>query len=462
MVKKIAFSLLIFLIIPTVFAIEMEVTPKQDYGILVVDTNTPALYDISVKNKGTIDYVTFYNLAGFRMAPFGSEKFLPLETKEIQLIFYPPENFNQRGFYIFPYYIRSSDGSEIEEKAMVKIIELKDVFEVGSGDFDPSSNSVEIFIQNKEKLRFHKINAVFKSSFFDFEKEFSLEPLERKSFTVKLDKENFKKLMAGFYTLNSDVIVDGKKENIQGTIKFTEKDILTTNKKEFGLFINTNIIKKSNEGNIITSSEITIEKNIISRLFTTLNPEPTSVDRSGFEVFYSWNKNLKPGESLEVKITTNWFYPFLIILLIVLIAVLVKKYTTGNLNLRKKVSFVKTKGGEFALKVSIIVEARKHTEKITIIDKIPSIVDIYGKFPAVERPTKVDTKNKRIEWNISELNSGERRILSYIIFSKVGILGKFELPSATAIYESEEKVIESRSNKAFFVSEQRKEFITED
>jgi len=46
-------------------------------------------------------------------------------------------------------------------------------------------------------------------------------------------------------------------------------------------------------------------------------------------------------------------------------------------------------------------------------------------------------------------------VIHYLVYSKVGVLGKFALPSATAIYEKEGKVKETTSNRAFFVSETR-------
>jgi len=46
--------------------------------------------------------------------------------------------------------------------------------------------------------------------------------------------------------------------------------------------------------------------------------------------------------------------------------------------------------------------------------------------------------------------------LSYIIYSKVGILGKFALPVTTAVYEREGKIHEAESNRTFFIAEPRK------
>jgi hypothetical protein len=205
---------------------------------------------------------------------------------------------------------------------------------------------------------------------------------------------------------------------------------------------------------MITETETVIKKNIISRLFTTLTPEPDSVDRQGFTVYYLWNRELKPGEEFEITVRTNWLFPLVVILLIIAIIILVKQYSKTNLILKKRVSFVRAKGGEFALKVSIFVNARKHVERINIIDRLPPLVTLYDKY-GQEKPTRFDDKNRRLEWNFEKLEAGETRALSYIIFSKVGVVGKFALPTATAIYEKEGEIQETESNRAFFIAEQR-------
>ena len=81
---------------------------------------------------------------------------------------------------------------------------------------------------------------------------------------------------------------------------------------------------------------------------------------------------------------------------------------------------------------------------------------VYERFGG-DKPTRVDEKNKRIEWVFEKLEEKEVRILSYILYSKIGVVGKFALPSSTAIYEKNGKIKESESNKAYFVAEQKKE-----
>ena len=81
------------------------------------------------------------------------------------------------------------------------------------------------------------------------------------------------------------------------------------------------------------------------------------------------------------------------IIFIVAIIFLVKQYQKTNLVLKKRVNFVRAKGGEFALKISVYVQAKKYIERIHIIDRLPPLVKIYEKF-GIETPTKVDEKSR--------------------------------------------------------------------
>lgn len=459
MKKIILLTLLILLIIPSVLAINVQVEKQSTDEILIVELNNPIIFDLKITNLGSSDDFEFFNLLGFIMFPekisIGHE-----ETEEIQLEIIPLASIEERGFYIITYYIKASDGSRAEETLTFKIIDLKDAFVVGSSDVDLESNSIEIFIKNTENFDFGDINVNFSSPFFNIQKSFSLNSKETKTFTVQLNPDDFNELIAGFYTLTAKVNVGGEEADVEGVIKFVEKDIITTTKRDFGFLITTKIIEKKNAGNTVERSETVIKKNIISRLFTSFSPEPDFVEREGGIVYYTWDQEIMPGETLEIIAKTNWLFPFLIILFVVLIVILTKKYSETNLVLKKKVSFVKAKGGEFALKVSISVNAKKYVERVNVIDKVPLLVEIYERFGG-DHPSRIDKKNHRLEWNFEKLEAGEIRILSYIVYSKVGVLGKFALPTATAVYEKEGEIHESESNRAFFIAEQRKKDIKE-
>ncbi len=458
--KKIIFlALLILLIAPLVVAIDVQVEKQSTGEVLIVEFNNPIVFNLSITNLDYSDNFEFFNLLGFMMSP---EKISIKsdETKEIQLEIVSLASISERGLYTITYYIQASDKSRIDETLTFKIIDLKDAFVVGSSDVDPESNSIEIFIRNTEDFNFENIDVNFISPFFSIQKDFSLNAKETKTFTVQLNSDDFNELIAGFYTLVAKVSVEGEEASVEGMIKFVEKDIVTTTKKDFGFLITTKIIEKKNEGNTVERSETVIKKNIISRLFTSFSPEPDFVEREGGIIYYTWDREVMPGETLEIIAKTNWLFPFLVILFVVLIVVLTKKYSETNLVLKKKVSFVKAKGGEFALKVSIAINAKKYVERVNVIDKLPFLVEIYERFGG-DQPSRIDKKNRRLEWNFEKLEAGEIRILSYIIYSKVGILGKFALPTATAVYEKDGEIHESESNRAFFVAEQRTKDVKE-
>ncbi|HUS49376.1 MAG TPA: hypothetical protein VMZ91_04380 [Candidatus Paceibacterota bacterium] len=444
------------MIFPSILALNLNIEKQSSNEVMIAELKNAVIFNLKITNIGASDNFEFYNILGFDMLPTEKISISEGQTKDIQIKIFPREGIKHRGFYTLKYFIRGQEPSNLEEQELTfKLIDLKDAFEIGSGEVDPESNSIKIYVHNKVNFEFDEIKAKFNSAFFNFERNFSLEANEKREFSVQLNKEDFRKLMAGFYTLKAEINVQDQKTELEGIIKFIEKNVLTTTKKHYGFIINTQIIEKINEGNVLVDSETVLKKNIVSRLFTSFSPQPDIVERQGLIVYYTWNKKIKPGETLEINVKTNWLLPLLVILFIVVIVVLVKQCSKTNLSLRKKVSFVKAKGGEFALKVSILVNAKKYVERISIIDKLPMLVKVYERFGG-EKPTRINEKNRRIEWTFEKLEEGETRMLSYIIYSKIGILGKFALPSATAVYERDGKISETTSNRAFFIAEQRK------
>ena len=297
------------------------------------------------------------------------------------------------------------------------------------------------------------MTAQFTSPFFILNQQFSLAPYEQKQFDVSLNKDDFKSLLAGLYTITAQVSTGGGNATVQGNVDFSKQNILNVSESKYGFLIYTDVIQKINEGNVIADSQTVINKNIISRLFTTFNPTPDTVERQGLSVIYTWENQVQPGDTLTITTRTNWLLPLFVVLFIALIVFLVTQYTKANLSLKKSVSFLRAKGGEFALKVTIVVTARKFVEKVTIVDRLPFVAKLYEKFGA-ERPTRIDEKSRRLEWHFDRLMPGETRVLSYIIYSKVGVLGRFALPTTRAVYQKDGRAHEAESNQAFLVTEQ--------
>ena len=447
--KKIGLLILALLILPLVVAINVDVTDKSN-NLMVVGSNQPIIANISIKNNGEDSNFNIYNLLGFEMEvpQFHLNRG---EQKEISMKIYPREKMTMRGVYALEYTIRADDNSETSNALSIRVIEPKDAFEVGAEDISLEANTFTVYIQNKENFDFKEVNAKISSDFFQFDKTFAIGPKGKQTFKLDLNNEDIKKLVAGFYTIKAEINSLGQTGVTEGKVKFVEKDSVETTKDEKGLFINTQTVEKINKGNTIVKPEVTIEKNVLTRFFTSTEPKADVIERNGFNVEYTWIKEIKPSETMKVEVTTNWFFPIILTLLIILIIYLVIKFTRTDVIVRKRVNYVKTRGGEFALKVTIFVKAKNYIERLNLIDRVPFLVKVYPRFGG-EQPTKVDEQRKRIDWRFEKMEAGEIRRITYVIYSKVGVLGRFALPKAKAVYEKNGQVKEVKSNKTYFVT----------
>ena len=352
--------------------------------------------------------------------------------------------------YSFQYKIQGKKSGVQNDELVLRIFRFNEVFEINSYNIALDAESAIVYFKNLAQYDFPEIRAYIHSAFFDFSRNFALAPLEKKEFTIELNREVVKKLVAGDYALTAEVKSGSLAGKTESYFKFIEKSNILSTSSISGIIMRTTKIEKINEGNLPVVVQVKMSKNIISRLFTTFNLEPSSVERTGFFVNYIFQKEVKPDENYTIKATTNWSYPLVLVLLLALIAYLVKYYSSSDLEITKQAHFIKTKGGEFALKVNVIVKSRKYIERIKVIDRLPPMVKLFDKFSSIS-PSRVDEANKRLEWNLESLQENEERVLSYIIFSKIGVVGRFELPQATGIFERDGKIHETLSNRVFFL-----------
>jgi len=438
-----------------VSAINLDVSANPISNKVISDIDEPARFNLTIRNLGDTKEFEIYSLIGIDIEP-KSKIIIPSgETKTITISAMPQEALkSNKGFMTFEYRIKDEKNQIQKETLTINIIGLGEVFAINPEVINPNSEKTTISIENKANLNLNNVKIKMSSAFFDFEKILSFQALETKKLEINLNEDK-NRLTAGNYLLNTEVEFKNKRADIESLIKFLEQENIETTKLNEGFFIQRQEISKKNLGNVKKQVEIIIEKNLFSYLFTTFNIAPTDTKLKGFSNQYIWKKELIPNEELKVIVKTNWFYPIIILLLVIVLFILIKKSIERDLILRKKVSFVKTKGGQFALKVSLKIKAKKFIERINVIDKLPPLVKLYERFGAIA-PDKIDEKNKRLEWNIESLNQGEERIFTYIIYSKIGVVGRFELPSAKAIYEKEGKIKRTESNRSFYINKPKR------
>ncbi len=434
---------------------EIEKTPIRT--TVFRETSEPAVFNFTIKNNQAFsDLFDIYTYAGgVEILPKTSITVAAKESVTFLVTITLNKNVRKNyGFYTFAYSVRGRKSETIEDRFTLKITEIDDALVLSADNINPGAGYASVHLENKENVYIKDMKIKLSSVFFDYSETFDIAPMSVKDFQISLSKERMTGLLAGQYLMTTQLEVERYLKEIESSLKFTEKEGIEADQSSSGVLIKMETITRKNTGNTPNVAEIVVSRNLISRIFTTFNIEPDKVNREGFVVKYSWVRELKPNDSVKVNVKTNYLLPLIILILIIIGVIAIKIYSVTYLKLNKEVVYAKTKGGEFALKVILRVKAKKDLEKVNIVDKLPPIVKLHESFGA-NHPTKVDLKNRRIEWNIEHIQKGEERIFSYYVFSKMGILGKFELPAATAIYEYDEKIKETVSNRTFFVAEQR-------
>lgn len=435
--------------ITLVSAIDIEVKKETIISTAIIEIDRPAEFELELTNNEAEDTFEIYSLVGIRLEPDEPFTIPANTTKKINLKVYPKPTSE---FYSFQYKIKNSAGEIQEEELVVSIINLEDCFNFYLDSISPESDAASLTFESKVDHDFDNVQVKFSSVFFEKQMGFPLNAKEKKPLDIVIDKEKAGDIIAGSYIVTADITVGNASTSLDSTIKFTEKLGVDTTRSSEGFLLHRYEVEKRNLGNVPTTVNITVNKNPLSVMFTNFNIPYTRKEARGLNIKYVFQKNLSPGENMKVIARTNWWIFILIIIGAALVAYFAKKYSYSKLKIKKKAVHVKTKGGEFALKVSIMIKAKGYVENIKVLDKLPGMVKLYERYGTIS-PDRVDEKNRRLEWNVGSLDDGEERIFSYIIYSKIGIIGKFELPPATGTYEYQGNIREANSNKAFFVNE---------
>lgn len=450
-------NILVFMIVstailPLVWANAIQIEKTDRGSVIISELNNPAVFDFVINNPEQEQQAEIYSLVGVSFDPKG---FFDLRNgeNEMKIKAYPTsEQRKKHGLFIFEYEIKGQISGITKDTLTIRIVGLQDSIVIGSAkDISVGDDDAIIRVTNTQNTNLDNVKLHFNSSFFDGTRTVTLSPFESINVTVKINKDKIKSIIAGQYIFKTEIELENAKIGMDSTFNYLPKEESTLTKDSKGFIVRKITYIKTNTGNVPTTAKIDITKDILSRLFTISQIEPMETKRSALYATYYWEKELQPTESFSITSTTNYTFPFIFILLIIIIALLVKLYSRTNVMVNKRVSFVKTKGGEFALKVRIHVKAKKYVENIQIIDRLPGMTKLYEKFGIM--PDKIELSTKRLFWNVDKLNAGEERVFSYIVYSKMMVVGRFELPAVAVTYLRDGKTEQTFSNRTFFVAE---------
>ena len=443
---------LLFLI-PLVNAADLDVKVIEKNDIIITELGTPnATFKLQITNNESVaDEFQIYSLVSVGMHPKEFFRIGAGETITLDITAVPFKEILQdkRGIYAFEYQIKGKNTGFFKGTLAVRIYDVKDAVSVLLENIPLNATHTQIKITNKEDINLDNLKITAKSKFFEFSKTFDLDRKKTEVIEVPIVLEN--KVEAGEYEVEIGYELNNKKSSDTFIIQYLEASGISVTEHTEGFIIKKTNITKTNEGNVLALAVIEVRKNILTRLFTIYSDRPATSERRGIFVDYSWEKEIGVGEAYSLFVTTNYTFPFIIILLVVVVGLFVSFLATGRLTVRKSVSLVRTKGGEFALKVNLRIKARSNLKDIVVSDRIPGHAKLFNKFGIP--PHRIDEHSRKIEWDIHQLNAGEERMFSYIIYSKINIVGSFELPAASVSFVHDDKHEHVMSNRTHFAAE---------
>ena len=454
MAKKIIFSLLsLFMIlsIPAVLA-SFEVQKEAVAGTIIKEFNSPAVFNITIINKGSSQNFLFDTLLDITIQPSSSFMINSGEEKSVLLKAFFSDNLKRKyyGGFDFAYFIKSSSGEIFEDDLSIRIVPFENVVSVLVPEsIGIKDDNVIITIQNQESVIID-MDVRIESELFEGYETISLIPFESREIIINIDPEKIWK-DAGTYEVVVTFSSESNKVEFKDNIELNEfKDVSVEEDELNLLFYKKKTITKTITGNVIQTVSTEIEKTPFEKAFTSFNSEPDYVNEEGNELVYKWQKDLKLGESLVVTSTTNFILPLLMLLLIFVGSVFYVSRSGRRIIIKKRAVRARTSTGDFVVKiVTTIKNNGVDATDVKLIDKLPVLTNLHERFGVI-RPDEIE--KDKVVYNIGSLNKGEMKLFSYIVHSDVKVLGKRVIPRATAHYTIGNERKTSFSNEVFLVS----------
>lgn len=414
-------------------AFEFEKAVIND--VVAKELNIPAKFNLTIKNHNVYeDYFKIYSLVDLKILPVSSILIPAGQEITIEMEALPLRWLKEKGMHSIEYYIKGEKSGQAKDSVLIKVLPLTEIISVNAPTLisrDDAKIIVEVI--NKENINLGEAQLFVWSDFFTSTKTITLGPKSSQNITLDIQADKTKIAKAGTYKLRTTFFLNNEYNyTAESDIILQEySNIATSESSKIGFFSITKTITKKNEGNIPKLATIDVVKSRLERAFSTFNIQPTEEKPSLTTTTLTWQRELEPGESFTIEITTD--YTLFVVILAILIIAIVSLYLAKRprVVVKKKAIKVKTKGGEFALKIIVFVKnISKEIKDVVMIDRLPHVTKLYEKFTT--NPDKIE--HNKLEWKFGSLIPGEERVVSYIIYSKVIPVGSVEIPRASVTY----------------------------
>lgn len=462
MILWLSLMLLFVVIVPiNAFASDYKVEVKPIYS--TISPTEQARFDLTITNNGNKDarYRIFYSdvMWDFATDPRTDSTVTigPQQSKTVHLVL-SPLNL-ALATYVIPVTINpetDNDYTIVNLQVSIMSDEQKNGNVYGTAiettiKIDPSIDprkdvSITVNVANMNPKDNPNITFVLESGLFTDQRQISLGPYEKKEFVVtkKLDplEKPDKYFLDAYFTIyqnNRSAIIGRIPKSIVFEIidygKIEKNDSVT---KKF-LYSNETITLW-NSGNDNRSELLKIEASVLKSIFQKISPKPDQMITEQDKRYYGFEVTLKPRESKQIMIITDYTILIYLAIIIIILAVFYIIFRSPIAIKKSYTHLTMKEGGISEMKVIIHVKNRsyKTRENIIVTDRLSNIAEVLKDFPVgTLQPSSILKHDKHgvvIKWEIDSLDGFEERILTYNIKSRLSILGEFRLPRAKATF----------------------------
>jgi hypothetical protein len=311
--------------------------------------------------------------------------------------------------------------------------------------------AIKVVLSNQNIIDYPNLTIRIESNLFKDELHFPLGPKEDK--TVEITKKLDDMTMPQEDRLVV-AIFKGERMIVNPTVKEFEIKEYTTQeelpKEQSFLKIRKGIKVTSN--NPFYKGAVKVETTPLKNLFLSSYPRARLVKEDGTQ-YLVWD--IEVGDDRVITLyTTKNYRPIAVIIALIIVAIILYFLFRSPIVVRKSIaSFATSEGGISEAKIVVRVKNRsaKQITNIEVADSLPHITHVEKELSIGSMQPHAVLKHPKkglvIKWTIETLESGDERVLSYRMKSRLAILGELNLPAATARCKVGDKVVISNSNR---------------
>lgn len=419
-----------------------------------LELKIPADFKFKIRNNNVFeDNIELFTLLDIDFYPKGPWHFEGLSEKEFILNVDPKDN--KVGLREISYFVKSSRLGNIEKKILIEVKPMSEILSINMPeDFTKDFTRLPVRIKNNEKTYFGDVKLKIVSEFLEKEEEIFIDREGGAEISLDLDQKTLKGLELKPYSFEFIFTFKTGEEwrqtltsELKETVDLEINEIRTNN--IWGQKIN---LEKTNNADF--NQMIVTRHNMfgLTKLLTSFSKKPTYTKLEGLTNVAVWEETLEPSQKFELEIKN--YYLILIYILIIIIAAILIPYiiTKKRILIKKKVKKIKARGSDFVIRVTLRIKNKgKEAKNLTVVDFLPHLAKLHEDFQGM-KPSKI-THNS-ITWKIPKLGKKEEIFLSYIIYSKVEVMGKFIIPKASLSFKDKnKKTVIEKSNESFIYSE---------